>query len=130
MYPLICHHCLIYQEFSNLPQSILNDLRHREGSEISGSCLYVFFLHGCFSLHLQILFSIVCVCQMTINQVEESEVNFVELVHSLLEDPSERKFFFQVSKKLAPLLYLFICLSSNIKLENNEQQGVVITLKH
>ncbi|XP_076578481.1 uncharacterized protein LOC143314985 isoform X3 [Chaetodon auriga] len=31
----------------------------------------------------------------TINQVEESEVNFVELVHSLLEDPSERKFFFQ-----------------------------------
>ncbi|XP_040886126.1 uncharacterized protein zgc:113263 isoform X2 [Toxotes jaculatrix] len=33
---------------------------------------------------------------VTINQVEESEVNFVELVHSLLEDPSERKYFFQV----------------------------------
>ncbi|XP_027128087.1 uncharacterized protein zgc:113263 isoform X1 [Larimichthys crocea] len=32
---------------------------------------------------------------VTINQVEESEVNFVELVHSLLEDPSERKHFFQ-----------------------------------
>ncbi|XP_028306642.1 uncharacterized protein LOC114465680 [Gouania willdenowi] len=32
---------------------------------------------------------------MTINQVEESEVNFVELVHSLLEDPLERKYFFQ-----------------------------------
>ncbi|XP_039998707.1 uncharacterized protein zgc:113263 isoform X1 [Xiphias gladius] len=32
---------------------------------------------------------------ITINQVEESEVNFVELVHSLLEDPSERKYFFQ-----------------------------------
>ncbi|CAG5927595.1 unnamed protein product [Menidia menidia] len=32
---------------------------------------------------------------ITINQVEESEVNFVELVHSLLEDPTERKFFFQ-----------------------------------
>ncbi|XP_078137669.1 uncharacterized protein LOC144537707 isoform X1 [Sander vitreus] len=32
---------------------------------------------------------------LTINQVEESEVNFVELVHSLLEDPSERKYFFQ-----------------------------------
>ncbi|XP_029019444.1 uncharacterized protein zgc:113263 [Betta splendens] len=31
----------------------------------------------------------------TIDQVEESEVNFVELVHSLLEDPSERKYFFQ-----------------------------------
>ncbi|XP_069556074.1 uncharacterized protein [Brachyistius frenatus] len=31
----------------------------------------------------------------TINQVEESEVNFVELVHSLLEDPSERNYFFQ-----------------------------------
>lgn len=28
--------------------------------------------------------------------MEESEVNFVELVHSLLEDPSERKYFFQV----------------------------------
>nr|XP_033470495.1 uncharacterized protein zgc:113263 isoform X3 [Epinephelus lanceolatus] len=32
---------------------------------------------------------------LTINQVEESEVNFVELVHSLLEDPSERKYFFE-----------------------------------
>ncbi|KAM6895684.1 uncharacterized protein FYW49_019554 [Xenentodon cancila] len=32
---------------------------------------------------------------ITINQVEESEVNFVELVHSLLEDPTERKYFFQ-----------------------------------
>ncbi|XP_076009484.1 uncharacterized protein LOC143002949 isoform X1 [Genypterus blacodes] len=32
---------------------------------------------------------------VTINQVEESEVNFVELVHSLLEHPSERKHFFQ-----------------------------------
>ncbi|XP_053271441.1 uncharacterized protein LOC128429185 [Pleuronectes platessa] len=32
---------------------------------------------------------------VTINQVEESEVNFVELVHSLLEDPSERKYFFE-----------------------------------
>ncbi|XP_067437306.1 uncharacterized protein zgc:113263 isoform X3 [Thunnus thynnus] len=32
---------------------------------------------------------------VTINQVEESEVNFVELVHSLLEDPSDRKYFFQ-----------------------------------
>ncbi|XP_038594975.1 uncharacterized protein zgc:113263 [Micropterus salmoides] len=32
---------------------------------------------------------------VTIDQVEESEVNFVELVHSLLEDPSERKYFFQ-----------------------------------
>ncbi|KAM9328767.1 uncharacterized protein KZ484_020133 isoform 2-T2 [Pholidichthys leucotaenia] len=32
---------------------------------------------------------------VTINQVEESEVNFVELVHSLLDDPSERKYFFQ-----------------------------------
>uniref|UniRef100_UPI0037E76248 uncharacterized protein n=1 Tax=Semicossyphus pulcher TaxID=241346 RepID=UPI0037E76248 len=32
---------------------------------------------------------------VTINQVEESEVNFVELVHSLLEDPSERNYFFQ-----------------------------------
>ncbi|XP_051248459.1 uncharacterized protein zgc:113263 isoform X2 [Dicentrarchus labrax] len=32
---------------------------------------------------------------VTINQVEESEVNFVELVHSLLEDDSERKYFFQ-----------------------------------
>ncbi|XP_068163009.1 uncharacterized protein zgc:113263 isoform X2 [Antennarius striatus] len=32
---------------------------------------------------------------VTINQVEESEVNFVELVHLLLEDPSERKYFFQ-----------------------------------
>ncbi|XP_041833750.1 uncharacterized protein zgc:113263 isoform X2 [Melanotaenia boesemani] len=32
---------------------------------------------------------------ITINQVEESEVNFVELVHSLLDDPSERKYFFQ-----------------------------------
>ncbi|XP_061570539.1 uncharacterized protein zgc:113263 isoform X2 [Cololabis saira] len=32
---------------------------------------------------------------VTINQVEESEVNFVELVHSLLEDPTERKYFFQ-----------------------------------
>ncbi|XP_005451753.1 uncharacterized protein zgc:113263 isoform X1 [Oreochromis niloticus] len=32
---------------------------------------------------------------VTINHVEESEVNFVELVHSLLEDPSERKYFFQ-----------------------------------
>ncbi|TNM91308.1 hypothetical protein fugu_019688 [Takifugu bimaculatus] len=31
----------------------------------------------------------------TINQVEESEVNFVELVHSLLEDPVQRKHFFQ-----------------------------------
>ncbi|XP_070785463.1 uncharacterized protein [Enoplosus armatus] len=29
------------------------------------------------------------------HHVEESEVNFVELVHSLLEDPSERKYFFQ-----------------------------------
>ncbi|XP_034019841.1 uncharacterized protein zgc:113263 [Thalassophryne amazonica] len=37
----------------------------------------------------------VCLCQITINQVEESEVNFVELVHSLLEDPAERKHFFQ-----------------------------------
>ncbi|CAJ1054906.1 uncharacterized protein zgc:113263 [Xyrichtys novacula] len=33
--------------------------------------------------------------QVTINQVEESEVNFVELVHSLLEDPTERTYFFQ-----------------------------------
>ncbi|XP_041636198.1 uncharacterized protein zgc:113263 isoform X2 [Cheilinus undulatus] len=32
---------------------------------------------------------------VTINQVEESEVNFVELVHSLLEDPSERNYFFE-----------------------------------
>uniref|UniRef100_A0A1A8H6R9 Myb-like domain-containing protein n=1 Tax=Nothobranchius korthausae TaxID=1143690 RepID=A0A1A8H6R9_9TELE len=32
---------------------------------------------------------------VTIHQVEESEVNFVELVHSLLEDPSERKYFFE-----------------------------------
>ncbi|XP_028256520.1 uncharacterized protein LOC114432607 isoform X2 [Parambassis ranga] len=32
---------------------------------------------------------------VTINQVEESEVNFVELVHALLEDPSERKYFFE-----------------------------------
>ncbi|XP_016889666.1 uncharacterized protein LOC103382810 isoform X3 [Cynoglossus semilaevis] len=32
---------------------------------------------------------------VTINQVEESEVNFVELVHSILEDPSERKYFFE-----------------------------------
>ncbi|XP_026216895.1 TIN2_N and Myb_DNA-bind_4 domain-containing protein isoform X2 [Anabas testudineus] len=32
---------------------------------------------------------------VTINQVEESEVNFVELVHSLLEGPSERKYFFE-----------------------------------
>ncbi|KAF3705093.1 Zinc finger and SCAN domain-containing protein 29 Zinc finger protein 690 [Channa argus] len=32
---------------------------------------------------------------VTIDQVEESEVNFVELVHSLLEDSSERKYFFQ-----------------------------------
>ncbi|XP_056133157.1 uncharacterized protein zgc:113263 [Lampris incognitus] len=31
----------------------------------------------------------------TINQVEESEVNFVELVHTLLEDTSEREHFFQ-----------------------------------
>lgn len=31
----------------------------------------------------------------TIDQVEESEVNFVELVHSLLQDPSERSYFFQ-----------------------------------
>lgn len=38
----------------------------------------------------------VCLYQVTINHVEESEVNFVELVHSLLEDPSERKYFFQV----------------------------------
>lgn len=37
-----------------------------------------------------------CLYQVTINHVEESEVNFVELVHSLLEDPSERKYFFQV----------------------------------
>lgn len=35
--------------------------------------------------------------QETINQVEESEVNFVELVHSLLENPAQRKYFFQVS---------------------------------
>ncbi|XP_029351517.1 uncharacterized protein LOC115037156 [Echeneis naucrates] len=32
---------------------------------------------------------------VTINQVEESEVNFVELVHTLLEDSSERKYFFE-----------------------------------
>ncbi|CAN9508453.1 unnamed protein product [Ophioblennius macclurei] len=32
---------------------------------------------------------------VTIDQVEESEVNFVELVHSLLQDPSERNYFFQ-----------------------------------
>ncbi|KAF7662044.1 hypothetical protein LDENG_00247240 [Lucifuga dentata] len=32
---------------------------------------------------------------VTINQVEESEVNFVELVHALLEAPSDRKYFFQ-----------------------------------
>ncbi|XP_029901373.1 uncharacterized protein LOC115354954 isoform X2 [Myripristis murdjan] len=32
---------------------------------------------------------------VTINQVEESEVNFVELVHTLLENPSEREHFFQ-----------------------------------
>ncbi|XP_077400846.1 uncharacterized protein LOC144035201 isoform X2 [Vanacampus margaritifer] len=31
----------------------------------------------------------------TIDLVEESEVNFVELVHSLLEDPLERKYFFE-----------------------------------
>ncbi|XP_057712077.1 uncharacterized protein zgc:113263 isoform X1 [Corythoichthys intestinalis] len=31
----------------------------------------------------------------TIDLVEESEVNFVELVHSLLEDPMERKYFFE-----------------------------------
>ncbi|XP_061816728.1 uncharacterized protein [Nerophis lumbriciformis] len=31
----------------------------------------------------------------TIDLVEESEVNFVELVHSLLEDPVERKYFFE-----------------------------------
>lgn len=31
----------------------------------------------------------------TINRVEESEVNFVELVHSLLEDPSKRNYFFK-----------------------------------
>ncbi|XP_054608483.1 uncharacterized protein zgc:113263 isoform X1 [Dunckerocampus dactyliophorus] len=31
----------------------------------------------------------------TIDLVEESEVNFVELVHSLLEDPAERKYFFE-----------------------------------
>ncbi|XP_029969530.1 uncharacterized protein LOC115404372 [Salarias fasciatus] len=31
----------------------------------------------------------------TIDQVEESEVNFVELVHSLLQDSSERNYFFQ-----------------------------------
>lgn len=31
----------------------------------------------------------------TIDLVEESEVNFVELVHSLLEDPAERNYFFQ-----------------------------------
>lgn len=38
----------------------------------------------------------VCVRQETINQVEESEVNFVELVHSLLENPTQRTYFFQV----------------------------------
>ncbi|XP_030005672.1 uncharacterized protein LOC115429965 isoform X2 [Sphaeramia orbicularis] len=32
---------------------------------------------------------------VTINQVEESEVNFVELVHSLQADPSKRKYFFE-----------------------------------
>lgn len=37
-----------------------------------------------------------CVRQETINQVEESEVNFVELVHSLLENSTQRKYFFQV----------------------------------
>ncbi|XP_033989543.1 uncharacterized protein zgc:113263 isoform X1 [Trematomus bernacchii] len=39
---------------------------------------------------------------VTINQVEESEVNFVELVHSLLEDPSERTYFFQ---KIFPVYF-------------------------
>lgn len=34
--------------------------------------------------------------QETINLVEESEVNFVELVHSLLENPDQRSYFYQV----------------------------------
>ena len=46
--------------------------------------------------------------QVTINQVEESEVNFVELVHSLLEDPSERQHFFQV-RQLVHLNILNSC---------------------
>ncbi|XP_053719312.1 uncharacterized protein zgc:113263 isoform X3 [Synchiropus splendidus] len=33
--------------------------------------------------------------QLTVDQVEESEVNFVELVHSILDDPAEKKFFFE-----------------------------------
>lgn len=49
-----------------------------------------------FVLLCLILNIIVCVYKVTINQVEESEVNFVELVHALLEDPSERKYFFEV----------------------------------
>uniref|UniRef100_A0A8D2ZDG9 Myb-like domain-containing protein n=1 Tax=Scophthalmus maximus TaxID=52904 RepID=A0A8D2ZDG9_SCOMX len=43
------------------------------------------------------------------HHVEESEVNFVELVHSLLEDPSERKYFFEVRR---PLLMLICCFTS------------------
>ena len=34
--------------------------------------------------------------QVTVDQVEESEVNFVELVHTLLESPAEKAHFFQV----------------------------------
>ena len=36
--------------------------------------------------------------QVTIDQVEESEVNFVELVHTLLESPAEKEHFFQVRR--------------------------------
>lgn len=53
---------------------------------------------------LNIIDLFIYLLQITINQVEESEVNFVELVHSLLEDPSERNYFFQVRH---PLLCFF-----------------------
>lgn len=44
--------------------------------------------------------------------MEESEVNFVELVHSLLEDPSERKYFFQVRWLSLFNVLIYLSLSS------------------
>jgi len=36
--------------------------------------------------------------QVTIDQVEVSEVNFVELVHTLLDNPDEKAHFFEVRR--------------------------------
>lgn len=68
-----------------------------------------------------------CVCQVTIDLVEESEVNFVELVHSLLEDPSERKHFFQVRQHCV-FVDLFIYPSIHLSIQTNKTAAFVISV--